>query len=152
MTKAFTCKKTKYATKEFAEQGLEKIIEKSDKKFVPKRVYFCPRCECYHLTSKVSPELVFLEKEVGRLKTLLEENKAKADTTYQMNNRLKNQEKRYLDLEKRNTVLLERMEYLRTDKYAIDKFFAVLSSKSDKREILEGIENHIKRIKNVEEN
>ncbi len=60
------CKKTKFATKEFAIESLVKITETSDRKTIPVRAYLCKHCFSWHLTSK--PDLFELQMETEKIK------------------------------------------------------------------------------------
>lgn len=51
-----TCGKYFYATEEMAENHLKRQQSKPFRGFAPKRVYACPRCRGFHLTSKVGHE------------------------------------------------------------------------------------------------
>lgn len=60
------CKKTKFASKEFAIESLVKITETSDRKIIPVRAYLCKHCFSWHLTSK--PDLFELQAETEKVK------------------------------------------------------------------------------------
>lgn len=50
-----TCKKTKFATEEYAAAYVKKLQKTSKRKVVPQRTYLCPECLTWHLTSLPAP-------------------------------------------------------------------------------------------------
>jgi len=69
------CKKSKFASEEYALNALKGIQAKSKRKVVPCRAYLCKYCNSWHLTSR--PDGFKLQKENEELKQEVAELKEK---------------------------------------------------------------------------
>ena len=73
------CNKTAYSTKEFADADVNRIAEKSNRKTIPLRSYFCPHCFKWHLTSKNLKEDTKIKELYEVIEKLKQELKAEKD-------------------------------------------------------------------------
>jgi len=70
------CNKTAYTTQEFADADIKRIAEKSNRKTIPLRSYFCPLCFNWHLTSKNLKEDTKIKELYEVIEKLKQELKA----------------------------------------------------------------------------
>lgn len=80
------CKKSKFASEEYALNALKGIQAKSKRKVVPCRAYLCKYCNSWHLTSR--PDGFKLLKENEELKLLVAELETKIVTLTSADNKV----------------------------------------------------------------
>lgn len=58
------CTKKQYPSKREADITLKDIRRNSGRSHIPKRVYFCKTCRCYHLTSRSTGQKIFSKLKI----------------------------------------------------------------------------------------
>lgn len=79
------CKKTSYGTEEFALKHIEIINKKSNRSLTPKSVYFCKKCNTWHITKQESVE--YLKRQLAENNELL---KSREEELFKVKIMLKN--------------------------------------------------------------
>lgn len=104
------CDKTKYASKEFAEFYLKKIKYNSFRDKVPVRVYLCPYCNTWHLTSKESKEMKHIEMLDAQIVNLKSKNEKLEKEVRRLSLKLKEKNETIVDLN-RKLLIVNKSKY-----------------------------------------
>jgi len=71
----FVCIKTRFSSKEFADQEVKRLKKTSIRDQVPIRSYLCEKCGAWHLTKRMERDALKVIELQNKVKLLREQNK-----------------------------------------------------------------------------